>query len=331
MTSGLPISSSAQAKGDISVLVLSEADVKACIDLRKLLDVLAGGFKALSQGKVANPARPQLDIPRAGYSLAMPAWMEGMHLTVKIVNVFEDNIVRGIPSHLATIHLFDPKTGMPICIMDGTYITAARTSGSAVLSARELARRDAKIATVVGAGVQANQHLHLLPLVRDFAEIRVCSKEFTDAQALAARHQGVVAVEDIEAAVRSSDVVCLATHSYEPVIAAEWVRPGTHVSSVGVAPPGGELPVPLVRQGSLFVETRDAFAPTPVGSCELVNLDPESGVELGEMLLGKRPGRVSDQQITIYKAMGIAMEDMVAADLAYREAIRLGKGQVISL
>jgi ornithine cyclodeaminase/thiomorpholine-carboxylate dehydrogenase len=313
------------------VLVLSEADVNACIDLRKLLDVLAGGFKALSQGKVANPARPQLDIPHAGYSLAMPAWMEGMHLTVKIVNVFERNIVRGIPSHLATIHLFDPETGLPVCIMDGTYITAARTSGSAVLSARELARRNAKIATVVGAGVQANQHLHLLPLVRDFAEIRVCSKLFADAQALAARHQGVVAIEDIEAAVRSSDVVCLATHSYEPVIAAEWVRPGTHVSSVGVAPPGGELPVTLVRRGSLFVETRDAFAPTPVGACELINLDPEAGAELGEMLLGKRPGRVSDQQITVYKAMGIAMEDMVAADLAYREAIRLGKGRVISL
>jgi alanine dehydrogenase len=331
VTSSIPISSSAQAKGDTPVLVLSEADVKACIDLRKLLDVLAGGFKALSHGKVVNPARPQLNIPQAGYSLAMPAWMEGMHLTVKIVNVFERNIVRGIPSHLATIHLFDPETGMPVCIMDGTYITAVRTSGSAALSVRELARRDAKVATVVGAGVQANQHLHLLPLVRNFAEIRVCSKEFVDAQALAARHQGVVAVGDIEAAVRSSDVVCLATHSYEPVISAEWIRPGTHVSSVGVAPPGGELPAALARQGSLFVETREAFAPTPVGSSELANLDPETGTELGEMLLARQPGRVSNDQITVYKAMGVAMEDMVAADLAYREAIRLGKGRAISL
>lgn len=196
------------------VLILSEAEVKTCIDLRQLLDVLAGGFKALSGGKVVNPARPQLDIPQVGYSLAMSAWMAGMHLTVKIVNVFEGNVAKGIPSHLATIHLFDPQTGMPVCVMDGTYITAVRTSGSAVLSVRELARRDAKVATVVGAGVQAGQHLHLLPLVRDFAEIRVVSKEFSDAQALAAQHPGVVAVADIEAAVRSSDVVCLATHSY---------------------------------------------------------------------------------------------------------------------
>ncbi len=331
MTSATPTIRSAQTKGDTSVLILSETEVKKCIDPRQLLDALAEGFKALSSGKIVNPARPQLDIPRAGYSLAMPAWMAGMHLTVKIVNVFEGNIARAIPSHLATIHLFDSETGMPVCVMDGTYITAVRTSGSAVLSVRELARRDARVATVVGAGVQASQHLHLLPLVRDFTEIRVVSKEFADAQALAARHPGVVAVSDIEAAVRSSDVVCLATHSYRPVISAEWVRPGTHVSSVGVAPPGGELPVELVGRASLFVETKDAFAPTPVGSCELDGIDPQTGTELGEMLLGLRPGRTSAHQVTVYKAMGVAMEDMVAADLAYREAVRRGLGQAAIL
>ncbi|BCG95119.1 ornithine cyclodeaminase [Mesorhizobium sp. 131-2-1] len=327
----MPNYRNAHAKGDTPVLILNEAEVKSCIDLGRLLDALADGFRALSGGKVVNPARPQLDIPQAGYSLAMPAWMVGKHLTVKIVNVFEGNIAKGMPSHLATIHLFDPQTGLPICVMDGTYITAVRTSGSAVLSVRELARRDVKVATVVGAGVQAGQHLRLLPLVRDFAEIRVVSKEFADAQALAARHPGVVAVSDVEAAVRSSDVVCLATHSYEPVISAAWVQPGTHVSSVGVAPPGGELPVELVGKASLFVETSDAFAPTPVGSCELAGIDPQTGTELGEMLLGVRPGRVSADQITVYKAMGVAMEDMVAADLAYREAIRRGIGSVASL
>jgi alanine dehydrogenase len=331
MTVSTPVRSSAQTKGVANVLVLSEAEVNACIDLRHLLEALAGGFKALSDGRVVNPARPQLDIPTAGYSLAMPAWTEGMHLTVKIVNVFEGNIARNIPSHLATIHLFDPRTGLPVCIMDGTYITAVRTSGSAVLSVRELARRDAKVATVVGAGVQAGQHLRLLPLVRDFAEIRIVSKHFPDAQELAAMHPGVIAVSGVEVSVRTSDVVCLATHSYEPVISADWVRPGTHVSSVGVAPPGGELPVDLARRGRLFVETKEAFAPTPVGSCELAGLDPEAGTELGQMLLGRRSGRVSADEISVYKAMGVAMEDMVAADLAYREAVRRGMGQVISL
>lgn len=319
------------SKGETRILTLSEAEVRAGIDPLQLLDALAAGFRALAPGRVVTPARPQLDIPRAGYSPAMPAWMDGMTLTVKIVNVFEGNIGAGMPSHLATIHLFDPASGLPVCIMDGTYITAVRTSGSAVLSVRELARRDAGVATVVGAGVQADQHLSLLPLVRDFAEIRVVSKRFKDAEALAARHPGVIPVAGLEAAIRSSDVVCLATHSYQPVIDAGWVRPGTHVSSVGVAPPGGELPAALARAATLYVETRDAFEPTPVGSCELAGLDPDTGITLGDMLLARRPGRVSADQITVYKAMGTAMEDMVAADLAYRHARRSGRGTVIAL
>ncbi|TIT45974.1 MAG: ornithine cyclodeaminase family protein, partial [Mesorhizobium sp.] len=124
------------SKGATEILVLSETDVMECIDLSQLLDVLEDGFKALSQGKVVNPPRPQLDIPGAGYSLAMPAWMEGMNLTVKIVNVFEGNLAKNLPSHLATISLFDPLSGLPVCIMDGTFVTAVRTSGSAVLSVR---------------------------------------------------------------------------------------------------------------------------------------------------------------------------------------------------
>ena len=319
------------SKGETRILTLSEADVRACIDPLQLLEALAAGFRALALGRIVTPARPQLDVPQAGYSLAMPAWTDGMNLTVKIVNVFEGNIGKGVPSHLATIHLFDPASGLPVCIMDGTYITAVRTSGSAVLSVRELARRNARVATVVGAGVQADQHLGLLPLVRDFAEIRVVSKRFEDAEALAVRHPGVTAVAELETAIRSSDVVCLATHSYEPVIDAGWVRPGTHVTSVGVAPPGGELPVALVHGTTLYVETRDAFEPTPVGSCELAGLDPDTGITLGDMLLARRPGRVSADQVTVYKAMGTAMEDMVAADLAYRHARRSGRGTLITL
>jgi ornithine cyclodeaminase/alanine dehydrogenase-like protein (mu-crystallin family) len=323
--------STAFAKGRIEVLTLSEEDIKETLDLGQLLDVLADGFKALSRGDVVNPDRPQLDIPGAGYSLAMSAWMPGMHLTVKIVNIFEGNIEKNVPSHLATINLFAPETGLPVCVMDGTYITAVRTSGSAILSVRALARKDAKIATVVGAGVQGNQHLTLLPLVRDFSELRIVSKHLADAENLARQHPRARAFADIEEAVRGSDVVCLATHAYEPVIDADWVRPGTHVSSVGVAPPKGEFPAELVHKGRLYVESKDAFAPFPVGCAELAGLSAESGAELGDMLLGRTAGRVSDDQITIYKGMGIAMEDMVAADLALRSARRLGKGTMISL
>jgi ornithine cyclodeaminase/alanine dehydrogenase-like protein (mu-crystallin family) len=323
--------STAFAKGRIEVLTLSEDDIKATLDLRELLDMLAEGFKALSRGDVVNPARPQLDIPGAGYSLAMSAWTPGMHLTVKIVNIFEGNVAVNVPSHLATINLYAPETGLPVCIMDGTYITAVRTSGAAVVSVRALSRKDAKIATVLGAGVQANQHLTLLPLVRDFTELRVVSKHYAEAEALARQHPRARAFADVEEAVRGSDVVCLATHAYQPVIDAHWIEPGTHVSSVGVAPPKGEFPTDLVHRGHLYVESTDAFKPFPVGCAELEGLSAESGTELGDMLLGRAPGRISDDQITLYKGMGIAMEDMVAADLAFRSAKRLGKGMRITL
>jgi len=323
--------STAFAKGLVDVLILSEDDVKESLDLRELLDALASGFKALSRGDVVNPPRPQLDIPGAGYSLAMSAWTPGMHLSVKIVNIFEGNVAKSVPSHLATINLYDPATGLPVCVMDGTYITAVRTSGSAVVSVRALARPDAKVATVVGAGVQGHQHLTLLPLVRDFAELRIVSKHFADAEELARRHPRARAYADAEEAVRGSDVVCLATHAYEPVIDAAWVRPGTHVSSVGVAPPRGEFPTALAHKGRLYVESKDAFEPFPVGCAELAGLAADAGTELGDMLLGRAPGRTHDDEITIYKGMGIAMEDMVAADLAFRSARRLGKGTKILL
>jgi alanine dehydrogenase len=316
-------------KGEFALLSLSEGNVAHLLDPLELLDGLAEGFKALSRGKVQAPARPAINIPGAGFSLAMPAWMDGMNIMVKVVNVFEKNLAIDLPNHLALITLFDPATGAPVCVMDGTYITGIRTAGSAVLSVRELARKDATVATIVGAGVQGREHLRLLPLVRDFSEIRIVSLHPEDAERLARCHPRANAVTDLQAAIRSSDVVCLATHSYEPVIESRWIRPGTHVSSVGYAPPRGEMPFDLVRQTALYVETRDAFKAPPVGCAELAGLDPEAGIELGELLTGRKPGRVSDSQITVYKAMGVAMEDLVSAQLVYEKAKANGIGHQV--
>jgi ornithine cyclodeaminase/alanine dehydrogenase-like protein (mu-crystallin family) len=266
-----------------------------------------------------------------GFSLAMPAWAEGMNIAVKVVNVFDRNIGTGLPSHLALVNLFDARTGVPVCVMDGTYITAVRTAGAAILSVRELARQDASVATVIGAGVQAREHLRLLPLVRQFKEIRVASLVFSDAKRLAEKFHGVRAVRDVEKAVRSSDVICLATHSPDPVIESGWIRPGAHVSSVGYFPPHGEMPPDLPRLRKLFVETRESFSPPPVGCAELQGLDPQHGICLGDVLLGRKPGRVIPDQITVYKAMGTAMEDLVTAELVYAEAKRRGIGHLVPL
>jgi ornithine cyclodeaminase/thiomorpholine-carboxylate dehydrogenase len=134
-----------------------------------------------------------------------------------------------------------------------------------------------------------------------------------------------------EAAVRTSDVVCLCTHSGEAVIAADWVRAGTHVTSVGYREPHGELPRTLLERGRLFVESRLAFEPAPTRCYELQSVDPATGTELGEVLIGRRPGRVASQEITLYKAMGHAIEDLVAAELAFRTAVHERAGMTVRL
>src|SRR5882724_2678374 len=317
-------------KGPRQVMTLSETDVVKYLDLRELLDGLEDGFRGLELGEVQSPPRTQLSVAGKGFSLAMPAWCPSMQMTVKIVNVFNGNLSFNLPNHLALINLFDPDTGATSCVMDGTYITGIRTAASAVLSARMLSRREFRIATVIGAGVQGREHVRLLPLIRDFERINVCSLRFEDAQKLAAGSEIAHATADLEGAVRESDIVCLAAHSPVPVIRPEWIRGGAHVSSVGYYPPNGELPKDLAKEHRLFVETLDAFQPTPVGCGELAGLDSSVATTLGAVALGRKAGRLSDAEITVYKAMGIAMEDMVAANLAYQRAKREGGGGVMA-
>ncbi len=311
-------------KGDIEVMTLSESDVVELIDLSELLDGLAEGFRAIARGEMQSPHRPEITVPDKGFMLSMPAWRPGSPMMVKMVCVFEGNLALDLPNHLAVINLFDESTGKPLCVMDGTYITGIRTAGAAVLSVREISRMDSKVVTLVGAGVQGREHLRLLPLVRDFDEILISSLYHDDAEKLAARHPKAKAVTDLQAAIGRSDVVCLASHSYEPVIDASWIRPGTHVSSVGYAPPRGELPVELLQLGKLYVEDDSAFQAPPVGCGELQGFSASDAIKFGDALVGLAPLRERDDEVTVYKAMGIAMEDLVAAELAYRRALGLG-------
>jgi ornithine cyclodeaminase/alanine dehydrogenase-like protein (mu-crystallin family) len=316
-------------KGTRQVMTLSEAEVEKYLDPQELLDGLEDGFRALELGEVQCPPRPKVSVAGKGFSLVMSAWRPGMQLTVKIVNVFDGNLDVGLPNHLALINLFDPNTGVTSCIMDGTYLTGIRTAASAVLSARVLSRSESRIATVIGAGVQALEQVRLLPLIRDLERINVCSLRFEDAQKLAVHSKIARATASLEEAVRESDIVCLATHSPTPVIRPEWVKRGAHVSSVGYYPPHGELPRDLASKHHLFVQTLDAFQSLPVGCGELAGLDAATGTTLGAVALGRKPGRLSDDEITVYKAMGVAMEDMVAANLVYEKAKREGGGGVM--
>jgi alanine dehydrogenase len=308
----------------MELLVLNRTEVEELLDLRALLDALRDGFEALTRGEVTAPGRNELTMPGEAFLLGMPGRLRDGMMTVKVVTVFEDHD----PSHLATIGLYDPRTGACRAFIDGTYITAIRTSAAAAVAAGLLARRDARTLAIVGAGVQGEHHLRTFPLVREFDEIRVTSLYRADAERVAELHPRAHVVDDPEVAVRGADVVALATHAAQPVIAPEWIAPGAHVSSVGYRPPDGELPRALLAH-RLFVETREAFEPTPVGCAELQGLDPGLATELGEVLLGTRAGRRDEAEITVYKAMGHVVEDIVAAELVHAAAN--GRGTTITL
>jgi len=308
------------------MLVLTREQVRELLDLDALLDALERAFVELSAGRTSVPPRVAASTD-LGFLAAMPGYADGI-LETKLVSVFAGN--RDLPTHQATISLFDDEDGRPLALMDGTEITATRTGASSAVSIRALAREDARVLAVLGAGVQGRSHVAAARRVRDFDELRVASRNVEHARALAG-DVGAVAVDSFEEAVRGADVVCVCTDAPEPVLSAEWLASGTHVSSVGVSREGPELDHATVTAGLLVVESRVAFAPYPAGAHELQGLDPEAAVELGEVLAGTREGRSSPEQITVYKSMGHAVEDAAAAGLVYRQAREHGIGTEVEL
>ena len=302
------------------LLYLSRADVERLLDIDAMLDALAGALVILSSGITSVPPRTAARIPDLGLMGVMAGYVPGVALEVKLVSVFPGNHSRGLPSHQALIALFDESDGAPLALMDGTYITAIRTGGAAAVAARALARNDAKVLAILGAGVQGGSHLETFTRVRDFKEIRVASRDRAKAAALAARDPRASVATSFEEAVRGADVVACCTDAREPVIRREWLVPGVHVSSVG-GTFGPELDSETVAAAKVFVEWRGAaLNPPPAGAHELQGLDPDRITEVGEVLAGTRPGRTSETDITVYKSTGHAVEDAATARLVYDRA-----------
>jgi alanine dehydrogenase len=307
------------------VLILTRADVEAALAPDALIDAVASAFAALSSGAVTAPPRQALELPD-GAVLTMPGRRDGGPAVVKLVGVFPGNVALGLEPHPAIVCLLDPATGRCIAVLDGEAITGRRTAAATAVSVRALARTDARVLAVVGAGVQARAHLELVPRVREFAEVRVVARDRAAAERLAGEFGAAAAAEPGDA-----DVICLTTSAREPVLRRAAVAPGTHVTSVGYAPPGGELDPELAASARLFVETRGVFAPPPAGAGELAGLDPDAATELGEVLSGRARGRTAPEEITVYKAVGHVAEDAAAAELAYRAALASGAGREIEL
>ena len=294
------------------MLVLTRAEVEELLDLDALLDALAQAHAELSAGKASLPPRVAAFSP-AGLLGAMPGYLPAAGLGAKLVSLFPANRAP-LPTHQAAIVLFDPDTGIVTAMMDGTYITAMRTAGAAALAARLLARPDSSVLAILGTGVQSRAAQEMFPRATAFAEVRVAGRG------------------EHEEAVRGADVVHAATHSAEPIVRRDWVAPGTHVSSVGYNAPGSELDPALVAAATVFCESRDsAFAPVPAGAPELAGLDPSAVAELGEVVSGTRPGRTGAGEITLYKSVGVAVQDLAAAALVLAAARERGAGLEVEL
>ena len=295
------------------MLVLSRSDVEELLDLDALLDALAAAHAELSAGQASLVPRMGAFAGETGILGAMPAYAPSSGLGCKLVTLFPGN--RDRPTHQAMIALFEPGTGTPVALMDGTYITAMRTAAAAALATRLLSRPDARVLAILGTGVQSRSAQEMFPRAREFAEVRVAGRG------------------DFEEAVRGADVVHATTASPDPVVRFDWLSPGAHVSSVGYGAGGSELdPAIVERADVVVVEQRDsAFAPLPAGAPELEPRGRDGVVELGEVIAGTAVGRSSDEEITLYKSVGVAVQDLAAAALVLAAARERGAGQEIEL
>jgi ornithine cyclodeaminase/alanine dehydrogenase-like protein (mu-crystallin family) len=314
------------------VIVLSQAEVRELLDIDLLVDALADAHADLSAGRTSMPPRiAALVQERDGLLGVMPAYLPSAGLACKLVTLFPHNEDR--ETHQALICVFHPENGTPLALMDGTYITATRTAAGSALATRLLAREDARVLAIIGTGVQARSHARAIPRVRPIEEIRVAARDRAKAEAFA-REIGATAVDSFEAAIRGADVVAATTHTVEPVVRREWLAPGTHVNSVGLNPAGaGEVDEATIAEATLVVESREsALAPPPAGAPELAGVDPTRiHADLGELVSGGIQGRRSAEEITLYKSVGVAVQDAAAAALVLAAARERSVGREIEM
>jgi ornithine cyclodeaminase/alanine dehydrogenase-like protein (mu-crystallin family) len=279
--------------------------------MRELVPAMERALADLSAGKVCQPLRTVIPVAdHQGFLGVMPAYAGA--LGAKLVTFFPNN--RGMHTHHAVVVLFRPETGEPLATMDGRLITQMRTGAVSAVATKALARRDASVLAILGSGVQARSHLEALRLVRDFRDVRVWSPRH--AREFAAEF-GVRAANSAQDAVRGADAIVVATTSKIPVLRGEWLSAGVHVNAVGASRPDWrELDDEVLSRSRIFVESREAASRESGDIIAAGRID----AEIGEVFAGK-PGRTSPDEITLFKSVGVAVEDLAAADLVYRAAI----------
>ena len=324
-----------------SVLILSHADVLAALPPDECADAMAAVLAAHARGEAHMPLRSVVRFPGAeGFMGLMPAWRGGPNpvFALKSLCLMPGNPARGLDTHQGTVTLYDGEIGVPTAVLDASAVTGVRTAAVSAVATRLLAREDARILAILGAGVQARAHLQALARVRPFDEIRVYSPTANNAAAVAAAGDGLATVaRSAQEAVRGADVVVTATTSREPVLSRAWLGEGAHVNAVGASTPSArELDVDTVAASALFCDSRESLrneAGEFLLALEQGAISGEDHVrgELGEVLAGAAPGRLDPSELTVFRSLGLAVEDLAAAEHAVAAARRLGIGIEVEL
>jgi ornithine cyclodeaminase/alanine dehydrogenase-like protein (mu-crystallin family) len=297
-------------------LFLNEEQVREHLRMTELIPAMEKSLIDFSAGRVTQPVRSIISIdPPGGFLGLMPA-LAPDGLGLKAVTFYPSNAERGIPTHMATIFLVDPQTGTPLAIMDGRLITEMRTAAVSAAATKLLASPDAKVLGILGSGVQARSHVEALSFVRQFEETRVWSPTLEHAERFA-QEIGATATS-VEEAVRDADVIVTVTSSKAPVLKGDWLKPGCHVNAVGACRPDWrELDDEAMKRSIVFVDSREGALKE---SGDVILSAAKIHAELGEALAGKVPSHANET--TIFKSLGMAVEDIAAATLVYHSYLR---------
>jgi ornithine cyclodeaminase len=331
----------------MGVLVLSYDEVKATLDPAHCAEAMAEVLAAHARGETFMPLRSVMMPPSAaGFMGLMPGWRGGAQavFALKAICLMPGNPARGLDAHQGLVTLFDGETGIPTAVLDASAVTEIRTAAVTAVATGTLARQDARVLTILGAGVQARSHIDALLPVRKFDQARIYAPTESHATVLAAKATSlygdgleVIVAPSAEQAVRGADVVVTATSSREPVLAHEWLGSGVHVNAVGASTPAArELDTSTVAASALFCDSRESLR-NEAGEFQLAvregRIDGENHVraELGEVLAGLRAGRHDDDEVTLFRSLGLAVEDLAAAELAVRTARAHGLGTEVAL
>lgn len=316
----------------MAVLIVNEHEVRELLDVEGCMRAMEGALTSLARGEVHLPLRPVVRPPGEPHFLGLMPVHRGGEVplyALKTICVFPDNPARGLDPHQGSVALFDGETGQLRALINAAPVTAIRTAAVSAVATRTLARTDASVCAIVGSGHQAGAHVRAMQAL-PFERVVVAGRSPAAAHALA-EELGAEAESSIETAVRNADVVCTATSSAEPVVRREWLKPGTHVNAVGACfPHTRELDTATVADSAFFVDRResaeneagDYLIPLGVGAIGPGHIR----AELGEVLAGIAPGRTGDEELTVFESLGLAVEDLAAAEYIARRARETGAG-----